>query len=152
MRLRGYNSDHFISFAYILLSYVVSCPLLFSPYSDRKRNFMIVTAAATKIQTRTRGWLSRTRIRAKYQKLVRMREKRRIRRRYRAAVRIQSVARMYLTRHVVERRKALVAAERRRVEEMRRFEERVADFHEGFLKDLLAIRVQNNLRERLARR
>jgi len=75
-----------------------------------------------------------------------------MRRRYRAAVRIQSVARMYLTRHVVERRKALVAAERRRVEEMRRFEERVADFHEGFLKDLLAIRVQNNLRERLARR
>ena len=112
---------------------------------------MRAQAAATAIQAHVRGYQTRDRVRKKYKKLLRLREKRAYRRRWKAAVKIQSVARMYNARLVVNRRRELVSIHKKKRTDKAQLESRVTAFHDKYLNDLLLTRVQNGIREKLAR-
>ena len=125
---------------------------LFVNFKKRKEMLILMNAAATKIQARARGMDGRENVRRNYKKLVRNRDRLIKKRRERAAVRIQSVARRRQSLKIVDARKAEFAEQEKKRKQLEELDAKLDDLHENHLNDLLALRVQQGVRGKQARK
>jgi len=58
---------------------------------------------------------------------------------------------MSIAKLLVDRRRQLAERQRKRKADKEALDSKVAAFHDSYLTDLLAVRVQNGVREKLAR-
>jgi hypothetical protein len=107
---------------------------------------------AIKIQALARGYICRQRVRRIYKKLVKAREKRIFEKRSRAATRIQGMYRQWKARKIVNKKRAEYAERERKRKQMEELDARLDDIHSSHLNDLLAVRVQQGVRSKLARK
>eukprot|EP01041_Mallomonas_annulata_P006616 gene6616-13401_t len=117
----------------------------------RKRKQRRAVAAVRTLQAHFRGWQTRQRISKQYHKLVKQRDRRRLKRKWIAAIKIQSVIRMKLANSVVKLRRVEVTKARKRKEMKDRLEARIDSIHEEHLKNVQITQIQNVGRQKLAR-
>jgi uncharacterized protein YjiS (DUF1127 family) len=108
--------------------------------------------AAIVIQALARGYNTRIYLRTIYKKLVKAREKRIFERKTKASVKIQTIVRMRQAwKHFYQKQEEFQQRERRR-KQLEELDARLDDIHETHLNDLLAVRVQQGVRGKLARK
>jgi hypothetical protein len=118
----------------------------------RKRHIERMQLMAVKIQALARGYIARQRIRRIYKKLVKAREKRIFDRRARAATKIQGMYRQWKARKVMKVKRLEHEERERKRRQMEELDASLDDIHSSHLNDLLAVRVQQGMRGRLARK
>jgi hypothetical protein len=104
------------------------------------------------IQAAARGYICRQRIRRIYKKLVKAREKRIFDRRVKAATKIQGIARQKKAMKIVKKKRMEFEERERKRRQMEELDARLDDIHTSHLDDLLAVRVQQGIRGKLARK
>lgn len=108
--------------------------------------------AAIKIQSLGRGYIDRKRVRKALPKLIKRRDKRIQQRRIKAATKIQSVARMRAGKKIAALKKIEFMERERKRKQLEELDAKIEDIHSSHMNDLLAIRVQTGMREKLARK
>jgi hypothetical protein len=107
---------------------------------------------AVKIQALARGYIGRQRIRRIYKKLVKARDKRIFDRRSKAATKIQGMYRQWKARKIMKVKRLEHEERERKRRQMEELDASLDDIHSSHLNDLLAVRVQQGMRGRLARK
>jgi hypothetical protein len=125
---------------------------LFVNFKKRKEKLNEMNAAAVKIQALARGVQDRGKVRKNYKRLVRNRDKTIKKRRERAAMKIQSVARRRQAMKIVKLRQAEFAVKEKKRKQLEELDAKLDDLHETHLNDLLALRVQQGVRGNQARK
>jgi len=117
----------------------------------RKRTQEKINRQMTKAQALVRKFLTRCKFLRGYKRLVRERDARRKKRRVRACTSIQGFARIIKAQHAVIKRKAIIAEERRLAGEMEELDNRIDGIHADWTNDLLAIRIETQVRGTLGK-
>ena len=107
---------------------------------------------AIKIQALARGYICRQRIRKIYKKLVIARERRVHQKKAKAATKVQGMYRQWKARKVVNKKKIEFMERERKRKQMDELDARLDDIHSSHLNDLLAVRVQQGVRVKLAKK
>lgn len=107
---------------------------------------------AIKIQALARGYICRQRIRKIYKKLVIARDKRIFQKKTKAATKMQGMYRQWKSRKIVHQKKLEFMERERKRKQMEELDARLDDIHSSHLNDLLAVRVQQGVRSKLARK
>ncbi len=117
----------------------------------RKRTQEKINKQMTKAQALVRKFLTRCKFLRGYKRLVRERDARRKKRRVRACTSIQGFARIIKAQKAVIKRKAIIAEERRLAGEMEELDNRIDGIHADWTNDLLAIRIETQVRGTLGK-
>ncbi len=117
----------------------------------RKRTQDRINRQVTKAQALVRRYLARCRFLRGYKRLVRERDARRKKIRIRACTSIQGFARIIKAKNAVIKRKAIIAEERKLKGEMDELERRIDGIHADWTNDLLAIRIETQVRGALGK-
>lgn len=125
---------------------------LFLNFKKRKDMLKKMHAAAASIQALARGVQGRQKVRKNYKRLVRNRDKTNLRRRERAAIKIQSIVRWRQAMKIVRARQAAFAVQEQKRKQLEELESKLDELHETHLNDLLALRVQQGVRGNQARK
>lgn len=118
----------------------------------RKQHIERMQRMVVKIQAAARGYIGRQRIRRIYKKLVKAKEKRIYDRRVKAATKIQGIVRRKEAMKVVKKKRMEFEERDRKRRQMEELDARLDDIHSSHLDDLLAVRVQQGIRGKLARK
>lgn len=105
-----------------------------------------------KIQALARGYICRVRIRRIYKKLVRAREKRIFDKRTKASTKIQGLIRQRKAKKIVHQKRLEFEERERKRRQLEELDAKLDDIHSSHLNDLLAVRVQQGIRGKLARK
>mmetsp|Transcript_20794 Transcript_20794/g.29896 ORF Transcript_20794/g.29896 Transcript_20794/m.29896 type:complete len:1152 (-) Transcript_20794:76-3531(-) len=124
----------------------------FLNFRVRKKHLERMAVAAIKIQALARGASARTRVRRIYKRLVRARDKRIHEKRLRSAAMIQSIVRMRNARKIVNMKREQFLERERKRKQLEELDNKLDSIHSSHLNDLLALRVQQGMRGKLARK
>jgi hypothetical protein len=117
----------------------------------RKRTQEKINRQMIKAQALVRRFLTRCKFLRGYKRLVRERDARRKKRRIIACTTIQGFARIIKAQKAVLKRKAVIAEELRLKGEMEDLDNRIDGMHADWTKDLLAIRIETQVRGNLGK-
>ena len=108
--------------------------------------------AVVKIQAIVRGKQAKDYVERSRKRLVRQRQARKIDRRHKAAIRIQSRARILVAKAKAAKRRAVREEEERERREFEVLEQSLEGLHEDFMLELMVIRAQKGARSMLAKK
>ena len=125
---------------------------LFLNFKKRKVMLIRMHAGAARIQSLARGVDARQKVRKNYKRLVRNRDKMKLKKREKSAIKIQSIVRLKLAMRVIRLRQSAFAAQEEKRKQLEALDAKLDDLHETHLNDLLALRVQQGVRGNQARK